>query len=209
MKYRMFLRAAVAAMAIAAAALPASANPTVPTIPGIPHAELVKAHVVSGCGLSGANASVQRIFGSYALAVSASGHIPQTFFPDGSPATADVGGVWCRYNRAMDWASDFMLVRYQAYTSNYVARKGFDLAVNMQNKATPENRYTVSSSGSLTLAVRKYGEIIAVAGDTLASAAWYAPAQQNPSDPMNRNVSGSALIPMMFALLCPNAASSC
>lgn len=209
MKHRIFMRAAIAAIAIATAALPAGANPTVPTIPGIPHAQLVKLHIISGCGLQGANSSVQRIFGSYALAISGSGHIPQTFFPGGAPATADVGAVWCRYNRVMDYASDFMLVRYQAYTSSYVARKGFDLAVNMQNSATPDNRYTLSKSGSLTLAIRKYGEIIALSGDTLASAAWYAPAQQNPSDPMNRNVGGSALIPMMFALLCPNAASSC
>lgn len=100
-----------------------------------------------------------------------------------------------------------MLVRYQTYSSSYVAKKGFDLVVNMQNKATPANPYTLSKRGSLTFAVRKYGEIMALSGDTLASAAWYVPTQQ--SYYMNRNVGGSALIPMMFALLCPNAASSC
>ena len=203
--------AAIAALAIGAATLPVvtKASPP-PVIPDIPASELIKAHVVQGCNLRGATPNVQRIFGSYALAVSGSGHIPQGFWPNGDPATADVGGVWCRFNRAMSYQSDFMLVRFQTYTSSYVARKGFNLAVNMQNAATPNNRYTVSKQGPLTLAVRKYGEIIAVSGDALASAAWYVPAQQqSESDMMNRKVGGSRFIPMMFAMLCPNGASSC
>jgi hypothetical protein len=51
---------------------------------------------------------------------------------------------------------------------------------------------------------------MAVSGDTLASAAWYVPAQaQTESDMMNRKVGGSAFIPMMFALLCPKPVSFC
>src|SRR5579884_3900470 len=155
--------AALAALAIGAATLPAitEASPP-PVIPGIPPSELIKAHVVQGCNLRGATPNVQRIFGSYALALSGSGHIAQSYWPNGEPATANVGGVWCRFNRAMSYQSDFMLVRFQAYRSSYAARKGFDLAVNMQNAATPNNRYTISKQGSLTLAIRKYGEIIAV-----------------------------------------------
>ena len=201
------ISAAIVAFVLPLPALSGTVNGTVPTIPGISKAELEIAHIVSGCHLNGANASAQTIFGSYALAVSGSGHIPQTFFPGGQPASADTGAVWCRYNRMMDYASDFLLVRYQAYSSAYAARKGFDLVVSMQNQSTPDNRYTVSTSGSLTLAVRKYGEVMALSGDTLASAAWYVPMQQ--PDLINRKVTGRTLVPMMFALLCPNAAKTC
>jgi hypothetical protein len=182
-------------------------NASAQTIPGIPDAELAEAHIVKGCHLHGANSRTQKIFGSYALAVQGSGHIPATFFPGGEPVTPNEGVVWCRFNRAVDLTSDFLLVRYQSYSSDSVTVKGFNLVVNAQNSATPDNPYTVSKKGSLTLAVRKYGEVMAMWGSVLASAAWYVPMQQ--PDQINRKVAGSALIPMMFALMCPHGASFC
>jgi hypothetical protein len=182
-------------------------NASAQTIPGIPDSELAKAHIVKGCHLRGANRSAQRIFGSYALAIEGSGHVPATFFPGGEPVTPNEGVVWCRLNRTVDLASDFLLVRYQSYSSDSVTAKGFNLVVNAQNSATPDNPYTISKKGSLTLAVRKYGEVMAMWGSVLASAAWYVPTQQ--PDQINRNVAGSTLIPMMFALMCPHGASFC
>lgn len=193
----------VVIIAVVAFATHASAQ----TIPGVPDTELAKAHIFKGCPLPGVSAGTQKIFGSYALAIRGEGHIPESFFPGGAPATADVGAVWCRFNRAVTETSDFLLVRYQTYSSGYAAKKGFDLAVNTQNEATPNNQYKTSVRGSLTFAVRKYGEVIAVRGSQLASAAWYVPTQQ--PDYINRKISGAALIPMMFTLLCVQPASSC
>jgi hypothetical protein len=204
---KMLLSVAISAVVSAAVTLPTAMNARAQTIPGISDSELAEAHIVKGCHLHGASATAQKIFGSYALAIEGSGHIPQSFFPNGAPATADVGVVWCRFNRVISETSDFLLIRYQSYSSDYVAIKGFDLAVNAQNKATPGNQYKMSVSGSLTLGVRQYGEVIAVSGPVVASAAWYMPTQQ--PDMINRNVGGGALVPMMFALICKNAAPKC
>jgi hypothetical protein len=194
-------------MWVAITAVTFAANASAQTIPGVPDTELAKAHIFKGCPFPGVSAGVQKVFGSYALAIRGEGHIPESFFPGGAPASANVGAVWCRFNRAVTETSDFLLVRYQTYSSDYAAIKGFDLAVNTQNEATPDNQYKMSVRGSLTLAVRKYGEIIAVKGSELASAAWYVPTQQ--PDFINRKITGSALVPMMFTLLCVQPAKSC
>lgn len=109
MQTKTFMRAAMTAIVLAAATFPTIMKASAQTIPGIPDSELAKAHVTKGCNLVGAGSNVQRIFGSYALALSGSGHIPQTFFPGGAPATANMGAggagsiVWWTQPRTLCW----------------------------------------------------------------------------------------------------------
>jgi hypothetical protein len=118
---------------------------------------------MKGCSLgAGIDAQVRSIFGPYAVAFHGSGHTARVFLPNGAPLTEKMGMVWCRFNRTADLASEYLLIRHQVYATTSAAEEGFSLALNMQDKATPDNAYSVTKRGKLTLAVRKYGEVMAL-----------------------------------------------
>lgn len=166
-----------------------------------------KYHIKDGCLLgTGIVAQARRAFGAYAVAHTASGQLPATYFPGGAPVSANMGAVVCRFDRSADYSSDALLIRTQVYSSAFAASKGFNLAVTMQNQATPDNPYTISHSGSLTLAVRKTGEAMGLSGDQLASAVWLVP---QSTGLVSSTVSGQRLVPVVASLLCSHAATSC
>ena len=196
------LRSIVAFAALFCVAMP---NVSAQTIPGISDSQLAQ---MKGCPLGARiRAQAGRVFGTYTVALHGSGQVNRAFFPNGAPIAEKAGVVWCAFVRSAGAATEYLLIRHTVYASETAAVKGFHLVLNMQNAATPDNAYTVSQSGKLTIAIRKYGEVMALRGDQLAAATWYVPAQQ--PDPVSRTVAGSRLVPVMGALLCDNATPTC
>jgi hypothetical protein len=157
--------------------------------------------VQPGCYLPGVVPLVTKTYGQYAMVMHGSVKIPP------QPASDPIrfrpeGEVGCEFARSADMKGDLLLAVKSEWYNLGDASGAFSDTVRRQAAMTPNNKYTVSTQGSVQVAVRT-GQVVALLGQSTVSVRWFYPS----GDPYQ--VAGSTLAPIAMALLCPNSATQC
>jgi hypothetical protein len=115
------------------------------------------------------------------------------------------GEVGCEFARNADFNNpgDLFLLTKQEFYNTGDASGAFSDTVRRQTAFTPQNKYTVSTHGSVQVAERK-GQVLALLGQSFVSVRWFYPKGDDPYP-----IAGSALEPIAMVMTCANAATSC